>query len=279
LKIIIAIYFSNESLSAIEQFPISDHLKYNDVVHSIYELLYKSNIECDFVDHTSIDLDAYDVIIVPPLYSASDQELSDLIAYAKQGGNILFCLKSGFSNEHVQVRTERQPGGIREAGGFFYQQFTSISKMPLSQHDFQVDSVNNHASDWAELITPEGAEVLARYDHPYWNKYAAIVRKDYGKGRITYMGTWPSEEILKALLLDEVEDAGLDRPPYVFPIVVRKGVNGENKRINSIFNYSQEETSLPWQMAEGVNIITDKKVGNGDLLRLGPWDFAIIKEK
>ncbi len=112
-----AIYFSNESLSAIGQFPISDHLNYNDILRQYYEVLYKSNIECDFLDHTSVELDAYDLIIVPPLYAASDEELGAFAGLCSGGGRLIMSFKSGFSDEHVQVRTERQPGVIREAGG------------------------------------------------------------------------------------------------------------------------------------------------------------------
>jgi len=34
-----------------------------------------------------------------------------------------------------------------------------------------------------ELLTPTTATVVARYHHPVWGKYAAIVRNSYGKAR------------------------------------------------------------------------------------------------
>ena len=39
-----------------------------------------------------------------------------------------------------------------------------------------------------ELLKPEGAEVLAEYEHYNWKGYAAITRNQYGKGMAYYLG-------------------------------------------------------------------------------------------
>jgi beta-galactosidase len=274
----VAIYFSNESLSAIEKFPIHDQQNYNDIIHKFYELLFKMNIECDFIDHTSENIEKYDLIIVPPLYVASDDELNRFTEYAKNGGQIIFGFKSGFSNENVQVRTARQPGVIRKACGVSYQQFTSISQLPIIQNLFNVDSIDNYASYWAELLVPEGAEVIARYDHPYWKKYAAIVRNSFGKGKITYLGTWPSDAILKEILLEEVKTSDMEISEYQFPIIIRNGVNSNKKFIHYIFNYSQEEQSIRYKFNDGINLLTKEKLNTNGIVAIQPWDLIIVQE-
>ncbi|MBD3290451.1 beta-galactosidase, partial [candidate division KSB1 bacterium] len=134
----VAIYFSNESLTALREFPFSYSMNYNDIVHQLYDILYRANIECDFADHTVSDFSKYKVIIVPPLYVASDQELEKLIEFARNGGSLLLYFKSGFCDENVQVRTERMPAVLREACGFNYQQFTNFEKLPLKDNPFDV---------------------------------------------------------------------------------------------------------------------------------------------
>ena len=131
----VAIYFSNESISGLEQFPFSDDVQYIDIVRKTYEILYKNNIESDFVDHSSKDLSRYKTIIVPPLYVASDSELARLNDFAKNGGHIIYLFKSGFTNENVQVRQEMQPGKLREATGVSYQQFMNMEKISLTSSD------------------------------------------------------------------------------------------------------------------------------------------------
>ncbi len=275
----VAIYFSNESLSAIDKFPIHDQLSYNDVVRKYYDMLYKMNIECDFIDHTTENIMKYDLILVPPLYVASDDELNRLVEYVLEGGHVLISFKSGFSNENVQVRTERQPGIIRAMCGISYQQFTSISKLPLILADSGSTQDVAYASFWAELLIPEGAEVIARYDHPYWNKYAAIVRNDHGKGRVSYLGTWPSETILKELIEEEIKSLDMLMPENQFPIIIRNGLNSRGESIHYIFNYSQEKQEARYVFNKGVNLFSGEILPANSNVSIKPWDLIIVKEQ
>ena len=274
----VAIYFSNESLSALEKFPIHDELDYNDVVRKFYEVLYRMNIECDFIDHTSDHFDQYDLILVPPLYVASDAELIRFNEFVVNGGQLLLSFKTGFSNEHVQVRTDRQPGIIRKMCGVSYQQFTTLSQLPLMENNFDVEADDNYVSYWAELLVPEGAEVLGRYDHPYWNKYAAIVRNTYGKGRVTYLGTWPSDAILRELLKEHLGSAGINIPDSQFPVIIRNGINSNDKTLHYIFNYSQEELLVNYSFRDGTDLLSQEKIDTGDIVTIKPWDLLIVKE-
>jgi beta-galactosidase len=276
----VAIYFSNESLTALNSFPINSKLSYNDIVRKFYETLYKMNIECDFIDHTSTNINKYDVIVVPPLYTASDEELNRLIAYAENGGQIIFAFKSGFTNENVQVRSIRQPALIREACGMSYQQFTGLLFGPqaLKQVAYNIDSAYRYSMYWAELLMPEGAEVLARYDHPYWKEYAAIVRNSFGRGRVTYLGTMPSDEILQKIFLEELNHAEIDIPKNRFPVIDRKGLNINGKNIHYIFNYSQKEQPFSYSYTNGINLLTGKKFRKKTEGLLKPWDFVVLSD-
>jgi len=72
--------------------------------------LYRSNVGVDFVFPESTNLSAYRVILVPPLYVASDAVLAKLVDYVKGGGNLVLSFKSGFCNEYSTVRWEMAPG-------------------------------------------------------------------------------------------------------------------------------------------------------------------------
>ena len=178
----VAILISNESLTALNWFPFSDKLNYNDVVRQLYDALYNINVGCDFVNPESKNIEDYSLLIVPPLYIATDSLLNRLNNFVKNGGHIVYGFKSGFCNENVQVRSVRMPGLLREACGFSYQQFINIDKLKLKDDPFKTGDDENYVHDWAELLVPETAKVLAYYDHPYWGKYAAITQNNYGKG-------------------------------------------------------------------------------------------------
>ncbi len=53
-----------------------------------------------------------------------------------------------------------------------------------------------------ELVNPEGAQVLASYDHYNWKRYAAVTRNAYGKGTATYLGCWIGDAMLREILTD-----------------------------------------------------------------------------
>jgi len=276
----IAIYFSNESLTALREFPFSYKIHYNDVLRQVYEILYKNNLECDFVDHTVKDLSAYKLIIVPPLYVAPDEELERLNTFVRQGGSILYYFKSGFCNEHVQVRPKRMPAVLREACGFSYQQFTNFDRMSLKENPFSVEQEHNYVSIWGELLVPETATVLASYDHPHWGDYAAITQNRSGKGCVTYFGSLPSSAIIREVILDCAEKAGIDPPArkYAFPVIVRSGTNKAGKKLYYIFNYSPQEQCIPYHFDGGKELFSEREITKGDSLRIGAWDVKIMVE-
>ena len=184
----VAILFSADSANAIGYMPFSDRAGYMSVLNQMYGVLYELNVEPDFVPAADAGLARYKVLLVPPLYSASDRVLEDISAYVKGGGHVVMAFKSGFTNEHSTVRDVMAPGPLRAAAGFHYQEFTSLAQpLRLTPDPFGAGE-NNEGSVWAEFLVPETAETLASFDHPYW-RFPAITRNSYGKGSLTYEGT------------------------------------------------------------------------------------------
>jgi beta-galactosidase len=277
----VAILVSNESLTALNWFPIDNKLNYNDVVRQLYDALYDKNFGCDLVNPESENIEDYSLLIVPPLYVATDSLLMRLTNYVKKGGNIVLAFKSGFCNENVQVRSIRMPGFLRDACGFFYQQFINIDKLKLKGDPFKTGDEQNYVQDWAELLVPEKAKVLAYYDHPYWGKYAAITQNRYGKGIVTYLGAFPSKIILQKLIENAAKKAGLwtvDQQ-LSFPLIVKNGINQYGKIIHYYFNYSNEKKELTYPYKECRNLLTGNILKKNEKIILKAWDFVVLEEK
>src|SRR5256884_2743690 len=96
----VAILFSADSANAMDYMPVSDHVNYMTVLRQMYGALDDLNVEPDFVQPDSTDLSTYRVLLVPPLYSASDAVLQRVSDYVKNGGHLVTCFKSGFTNEY-----------------------------------------------------------------------------------------------------------------------------------------------------------------------------------
>ena len=274
----VAIYFSNESYTALTWFPFSYKLNYNDLIHELYQGLYKQNIECDFVDHTVTNLSKYKMLVIPALYSASADELKRLNDYVAAGGHIVYTFKSGFSNENLQVWQSMQPALLSEACGFTYQQFTNVDRIGLKDVTLEIPAGKAALSEWIELLTPTTAEVWAVYDHDYWGKYAAITHNKYGKGTVSYMAGYPSTEVIDALLVKVSAIAGIEREDVSFPLIVRKGVNEKGRAIRYYINYSGAPVTFVYGHGKAKELFSGKSIAKGDSFTLNKWDLAIFEE-
>jgi beta-galactosidase len=277
----VALLFSNESLSALSWYPFSEKYNYNDIVRSLYDALYNMNVECDVIDARSADIGNYTLLVVPSLYAAPDSILERLNQYVKKGGHIVYAFKSGFCNENMQVRPTRMPGILRAAGGFSYQQFTNISRLPLKRDPFGVGEKENYVEEWAELLVPEGARVLAWYDHPYWGKYAAITENKFGAGTVIYFGAMPSPLVLQRLLVHALKDAGVwtDDQAIAFPLIVKNGVNQYGRSLHYYFNYSGRRQQWVYPHKSAIDLLTGKKIQPHQPLSLGPWELMVLEEE
>ncbi len=278
----VAILYSRDSYYGIEFMKFSDRVDYDTILSQMYKVFYQANIGVDFVFPETTDLSGYQVIVVPPLYIASDALLARLAEYVKNGGHLVVAFKSGFCNEYSTVRSEMMPGPLKLAAGFHYQEFSSLKQpLPLKDDPFQVGA-DNKVSDWAEMIVPDTARVLAYYDHPFFGKYAAITRNQFGKGSLTYEGTVLSARLQKAVLLGVMKDAGLDSSDQTLPapVHVKHAQNRQGKTLHFYLNYSSTPQLIPYTYRSGSNLLAlGAAVLHDQSLLVQPWDVAIVEEK
>ncbi|HZB44700.1 MAG TPA: beta-galactosidase, partial [Pyrinomonadaceae bacterium] len=184
----VALLYSVDSHHAVQFMPFDDRVNYSTVMHQMYGALYRLNVGVDFLSPRSTSFSDYKVVVVPPLYVADDALLRRLADYVRGGGHLVVAFKSGFANEHSTVRWTKAPGPLREAAGFYYQEFANL-RQPLKLRDdpFRAGEAN-HVSAWAEFITPETAQPLAFYEHPFYGRYPAVTRNKHGRGTLTYEG-------------------------------------------------------------------------------------------
>lgn len=278
----VAVLFSNEALTSIKWFGFNftSDKNYNDVVRWMYDELYKMNIGCDLIDPSVESYADYDVLVVPALYAASDALLEKLNQFVQDGGHIVYSFKSGFANEHIKVRSTRQPGLISEACGISYNLFVEPKHVGLRDDSFGVGEEHNQVHTWMELITPTTAEVLAWYDHPHWGEYAAITQNNYGKGKVTYVGCYTSAAVIRKVLERVMKDAGVwgADQELAFPLIVKTGVNDQGHTIRYYFNYSDEPVSFKNPYSEGTELLSGDSIAAGQEIKLERWGVRIIEQ-
>jgi beta-galactosidase len=251
------------------------------VLNKFYKALYDLNIGADFVFTDGKNFEQYDILIVPPLYIASDELLKKLVAYVKNGGHLVLNFKSGFCDEHATVRNTVMPGILSEVTGFIYQEFSNLKEnIPLKGDPFKAGE-NNYVEQWAEFLVPKTAKALAYYDHPFFGKYPAITRNDAGKGSVTYFGTVTSDPIIKSILRSIADERKITGPDQLLPdkIKVKHGTGNNGKKLHFYYNFSDKEESFTYAYEKGVNILNDQATDKNGSLKLGPWGVAIVEEK
>ncbi len=252
---------------------------YQKILTRFYKALYDLNVEADFVFDNTEDLSQYQVLIVPSLYIASDGMLSRLSAFVKNGGHLIVTMKSGFCNEHSAVRHATMPAGLTDVGGFTYQEFSTLrSPVPLKGDPFHTKD-QNYTEQWVEFLQPTTARPLAFYNHPVYDIYPAIVQNHSGKGMMTYMGTIPSESIMKNIVMTALAERNILGVDYLLPasIKVKHGVSNSGKNLHFYYNFSSTEKTFPYTYRDGVNLLTNVPLGRGKDLTLKAWDVAVIE--
>ena len=276
----VAILFSADSANAIASMPFSDRVGYMTVLGQMYGALYALNLQPDFVQAEGANLDRYKVVLVPPLYSASDEVLQRLSDYIRSGGHVVMAFKAGFTDQYSTVRHVMAPGPLRAAAGFHYQEFTSLPGPRRLTPDAYGVADENEGSVWQEFLVLETAEAVASFEHLYWH-YPAITRNKYGTGTLTYEATVLTGALQREIIRDVLTRAGLIGADQSLPesVRVRHGRNAEGKRLHFYFNFSGEQQSVSYPSADGSDLLSDRAVRRGQTLTLPPWDLAIVMER
>ena len=295
-----AILVSNPSLTALKWFPFpagaEGGMDYNDVVRWIFDALYESNIGCDFVSPEETDLARYDVLFVPALYSAPQGCLERIRDFAAQGGTVVATFKTAFTDENVKVWTDEQPHLLKDCFGVLYHEFTAPVDVFLTEEEdgksqnpacglsteaaCGLSVEDRRVRLFMELLEPQGAQVLASYDHYAWKKYAAITRNDYGKGTCIYLGCMTSSAYLKALIGALWQEKGLSdwKQDYAFPLVITEGTNQAGKRLTWYLNYAKEPQRCICPQG-GTELLSGETYAPGQELTVGGWDLRIIESE
>ena len=276
----VAILFSTDSANAISYMPFSDRVNYQTVMTQLWNALYDLNAEPDFLRAGDPIPARYKVLLVPPLYSASDQVLGQIADYVKAGGHAVMCFKSGFTDEHSTVRHQMAPGPLRTAAGFHYQEFTSLAEpVRLTPDPFRVGT-DNQATVWAEFLIPDTAEVLASLDGEVW-KYPALTRNRSGSGTLTYEATAVTDGLQRAIVADAMRRAGNAMPDAGLPaaVRVRHGRNPQGRAVHYYFNFSGKDVPFAYAYGAAADVLTGKLLKMDASVTLKPWDVLIAKER
>ncbi len=164
---------------------------------SYYRPLRAISQSVDVVPPTA-PLSQYKLVVAPGLNVLSDAAARNLIAYVRGGGHLVLGQRSAMKNEDNGLQTERQPGPLAELlGGRVEQYYALENPVPI-----EGKWGTAQGKLWAELLSAknEDVEILERYgkSNGWLDGQPAVITRQLGKGRITYIGAWLDGDALKS---------------------------------------------------------------------------------
>jgi beta-galactosidase len=201
-------------------------------------------------------LDKYKLVVAPALNVLPRDVADHLLAYVKQGGNLVLGPRSGMKDEYNALNPQRQPGPLAGALGGRVEQFYALEeKVPVAG-----DLGSGTASIWAEQLgvhAPD-ARVLLRYgaSNGWLDGQPAVITRKVGRGTITYVGAWLDDALLAKLTSTLLEQSSVepilpDAPDGV-EVCLRTG-KGKALLILINHNTSDVKIALPHMMT---NLLT-----------------------
>lgn len=153
----------------------------------------KAGYTLDVLTRVTEPLSHYAVLLAPHLHLMSDEDASLLQTYVENGGHLVLGPRTGMKDENSRLREQLQPGDLKDILGAEVREFYSqADNIPLDGR------INGEAKIFCEWLskTSEDSEVLATYGEGNgWLKgQAAVITRQHGKGRITYVGCCGNQE-------------------------------------------------------------------------------------
>ena len=270
-----AVIADNASLTGLNEFKLNNEsdTNYNSIFRWLCDTLYLLNIEYDVIPADPAQFVNYDNILVPALYSASDEVLLALDSFVQNGGNLIVTFKSCFSDGHLKIHSDVQPYILNKALGITYDEFT----LPVNVN-VTFNGVTSAAKDWMEMVNTTTAKALCTYEHKVWNA-AAVTENSYGKGRAMYLGTYFGEDTLLEIFKYFFKTDGFDKDFHAaYPVVVKRGINNDGCNVSFLLNYSNDTQNVTCNTASYKSLTDDTIISAGQTISLKPWDICILLE-
>ncbi|MBO4391353.1 MAG: beta-galactosidase [Lachnospiraceae bacterium] len=306
----VAILADHSSLTGLEEHPVSESLSYNRIFREYFDACHELNLECDILwPEDQLTSGSYKFLIVPALYSASEELIEKLKQYILPGGTMLLTYRSCTADEEQKIYHDAAPHKMTDCLGASVENFTIpdgehlvftdlfTKKLPAQKGEGKrpkIKAEDHPVTGWMELIKAGAkTEVLATYEPSRFGEYAAVVHHKYGDGHIIYQGCHMEAESLKLLIrrLLAEDMAGIPLPEYNYPLAAHTGVNDFGRTVRYFLNCSGETITFTYRGEKGRILITSgyqdrenvteesfEKINSGAELFLAPWDLIVIEE-
>jgi beta-galactosidase len=249
VKARVALVLSYDARFALRIQPHNPAFGYPEQFQALYRALHRRNLAIDVVA-PSADLSRYDLVVAPSLYVLTAETAESLERFVDAGGTLLVTLRTGVKDDANAVVELPLPGLLARVCGVVVEDYDSL---PAGRSNaLEYAGVEGAAgSAWCDILTPRGAEVVARYGEDHYAGEAAITMNVFGQGRALYLGTIGNDVLNDALVAQLLELAGVEPgPEQAAGVEVSERWLGDTKLV-FVLNHTDEAQAVT--LADGVH--------------------------
>jgi beta-galactosidase len=272
------ILYSYDQRWAFQIQPHHPELDYLDHLKGYYKAFHDANVPVDLLSLDD-DYSRYKLLVAPLLFLMTPELSSKLHDYVAQGGHLVLTMRTGVKEWNNSVIPETLPGSLSDLLGiqiFDYdclRQFEQSVQWTCSEGG--AEQISEAARKWCDIITLSGAEALASYELDFYKGTPAITRNGYENGTAYYTGTELGPKVMKALVEQLLEDAGikgLASTPEGLEITRRRG-----KDSDYLFVLNHNSDTIVWHIPPGWEVVVGKSLLSANVLTMPAYGTVVFK--
>ena len=205
-------------------------------LHSVF---FRAGQSVDVIP-ASRDFSGYKLVLVPNMIVTDPDFAARLKAYVAAGGVAVVTYRTAVKDrDNNLVFGKTIPVDCGDLLGLYVEETESVQEyacIPISG-----ENSTGTAGIFRDMIVPQSAQVLWRYDDPFYRQYAAITRNTYGQGTAYYLGTTPDQATLDQVLSQAMVRAGMER--LELPDGVESVIRGQgDSKVRILLNHNEVST-------------------------------------
>ncbi len=235
----VAIVYDYDSQAAFRIQRQSAALDCSGEMKKLYKPFFERNVPVDVIP-AGAELDSYQVVLLPQMLLVKPEFQARARAFVQGGGTLVLTYRTGVKDADNNLPFgEAVPVGWRDLAGVTVEETESLQEtdvFPLSgQGAFK--GRTGRGGIFRDMLSVQDAEVLYRYNDPFYQDYAAVTRRREGAGRVYYLGCGLDEDTAAGLTEVLLKEQGIPMvsSPEGVEIVTRGDVG---QRVRMYLNHN-----------------------------------------
>ncbi len=213
-------------------------------MQKFYKAFYDQNVGVDVIPEDR-EFSSYKVVILPQMIITKPEMEEKVEAFVKNGGTVIVTYRHAVKDADNNVPFgETLPVHYNALAGLTVEETESLQDYDA----FPVvgsgvfEGVEGTGGIFRDMIKVQDAEVLFCYADAFYQEFAAVTRKQTGRGTLYYVGCGLEEKITKLLMEQVMRDCHFQMVPSEEGLeIVTRG--NEKQKVTMYINHNAKEVT------------------------------------